>query len=121
MKNLTTLIIIFLFAFTFQAKAQTDNTDNTNTYKYAILRVTRSMGSFSLDVFLDNNQQKDLYKSLNLDTLKLPEYNEDYTYILKGLNYMDKQGYELVSSSMGTAQYRPMLREFIFRKKNPAK
>lgn len=119
MKNLTMLIIIFVLSS--QLKAQTNNTGNTNLYKYAVLRVSRTLGDFNLDVFLDNNQQKDLYKSLRLDTLKLPEDNKDYTYILKGLNYMDGQGYELVSSSMGTAQYRPMLREFIFRKKNPAK
>lgn len=119
MKNLTTLIIIFVLSF--QLKAQTINDVIAN--KFAVLTITRNAGDFTVDVFLDNNQHINLYKSLNLDTLKLPDDNKDYTYILKGLNYMDKQGYELVSSSMTTSAYmfHPLTREYIFRKKNPAK
>jgi len=107
-----------LFAVSFQQKAQTNNS-NTNTY--VVLRVAKNMGYFSLDLFLDNNQQKDLYKSLNLDTLKLPDDNKEFTYILKGLNYMDKQGYDLVSSTAWTGPYHPLTREYVFRKKPLAK
>jgi hypothetical protein len=117
MRNLNTLIIIFLFSF--QINAQTNNDATAN--KYAVLTITKSMGDFGLDVFLENNQHIDLYKSLKLDTIKLPNEYKDYTYILKGINYMDKSGYELVSSSMGTAQYRPTVREYVFRKKDIAK
>jgi hypothetical protein len=118
MKKLIALTIILIC--THQVKAQTNN--NNATYQYAVLTINRSMGSFDIDVFIDNNQHVDLYKSLNLDTLKLPSNYKEYTYVLTSLNYMDKQGYELVTSSIGgLAQYRPMLREYVFRKKVIAK
>ena len=110
-------LLPILFAFAGQLKGQTTNIDKTN--KYVALVITRNTGDFSMEVFLDNNQYINLYKSLSLDTLKLPDGKKDYTYILKGLNYMDKQGYELVSSSANISEYafHPITREYIFRKK----
>jgi len=110
------ILIIAAFFSREKTMAQATNMDE-NTNEYAILKFGRSMGNFSADIFFDHNKTVNLYKLLNLDTVKLPEYDQDYTYLLKGLNYMDKSGYELVSSSMIRAPYVPLTREYVFRKK----
>jgi hypothetical protein len=115
MKKFIALTIIFLFAF--QLKAQITN-NNTGTYQYAVLRSEKFFGNVGLDLYTNNNKHENLYKTLRLDTLKLSDdYIKDYTYILKGLNYMDKLGYELVTSSVARAEGVPLLREYILRKK----
>jgi hypothetical protein len=121
MKNLTTLTIIFLFAFTFHAKAQTNKSTSTN--QYAILKLNMSYGNYTLGLYLDNNKYLDLFKTLQLDTLKSidDDYRYSSLYTLKGINFMDKEGYELVSSSMTSFAHGGTTREFIFRKKIAAK
>jgi hypothetical protein len=124
MKNLVILIIILVF--TVQLKAQTATTANANIYQYAILRSKKIFGDISLDLFVDG-KRINLFTTLKLDTVKtLNEYQDysyirDYTCVLKGINYMDSQGYELVTSSMAPADGAPLLREYVFRKKITAK
>jgi len=119
MKNLLALTIFFLFVL--QLNAQTKNDISTN--QYAILKLNSLLwGNYSLNLYLDNNKYLDVFKTLRLDTLKLSDDdNHSSTYALKGLNFMDKEGVELVSSSMTSYTHGGTVREYIFRKKNTAK
>ena len=114
-----TLIILTSFSFANNLKAQTPTKD-TATYEYAILKYEKGPyrgSNFSLVVFFENYQFLDIYEKLRLDTVKVSGETDIYTFILKSLNFMDKLGYELVTSAISKSQYSPLIKEYIFRKK----
>ena len=112
--NTKTIILstILFFSLLIKTKAQNIIKDNA-TCNYAILRYgPEGLSDATLDVVFDNSQFINLYKKLNLDTMKIPEgYGYD-KFVLKGLNYLDALGFELVTSYSTKYYY-----EYIFRKK----
>lgn len=114
MKTKTIILFFIVTLYCMDSLAQEKLYKDTATYDYAILKFYRQLGSYNLEIILPDNQIIDLTKKLRLDTVKLPEYNNtiDQKFVFKGIYYLDKMGYELVSSALsGNA------REYIFRKK----
>ena len=109
------IVAINLFGFN---RTQAQNIAKNNAmYDYAILRYgPEGPSDATLDILFDNNQFINLFKMLNLDTMKIPEgYGYD-KFVLTGITYLDKLGYEL-ATSYNTKYYH----EFIFRKKKSLK
>lgn len=117
MKTLA-LALAMLFVLAQHVKAQ--NTPNiSNPSRYAILKCGKYYGDYYADLFLDNNKTANLMKALKLDTISSTDDYISYFCVIKCLNYMETQGYELVSSSdiKGCPSCNP-IREFIFRRKD---
>ena len=69
------------------------------TYEYAVLVFTQRIlvSNTGLEVVFENKSTLDLYNVLKLDTVKVDNFSRE-TLLLKCLNYMDKQGFEMASS-----------------------
>lgn len=88
------------------------------TYDYAFLRYQARTSDNKLDVSFTGGGYVDLIKTLKLDTgmaLTQPYFEDNF--IFKGFNYLDKKGYEFVSSSSYRHSELIVIREYIFRKK----
>jgi hypothetical protein len=119
MKTKTTILFFILAIYCSHGAAQgkPDKNDSA-TYEYAILRFQRISFTKNLEVILPGYQIIDLKQKLNLDTVKFVDLNNniDYQFVFPGINYMDKMGYELISSSVEGST-----REYVFRRKRKTK
>lgn len=95
-----------------------NNKNDSLNYDYAFLRFQARTSDNKLDVSFTNGGYVNLIQALKLDTgmvLNKPYFEDNY--IFKGFNYLDKKGYEFISSSSYRHSELIVIREYIFRKK----
>ena len=94
-RTFTTLLILTSYN---NIKAQTPVKDS-ETYNYAIMTYSNYYGNMRVDLLYGNNINIDLDERLMLDTIRGLPRNKFRKSLLLCVNYMDRIGYELVTSS----------------------
>ena len=127
MKKISLLLAILFVTYAGAVYSQTKTENPKATYDYVVMYYKSGYGVPSL-VVVNDSMRVDLMDKLKIKVEEQKEkdnsYSEykkenpyplEYRIILTGINYMDSQGYELVSSS---AYYAGSLKkEYIFRRK----
>ncbi|MBA2613705.1 MAG: hypothetical protein H0U95_17210 [Bacteroidetes bacterium] len=119
MKN-NFIIIVFIFINSF-CVAQVSKTD-TLAYSYAVLRYDGGLIkgiTVTYDDKLPIIDLKELLKRDKSPSQQIKGINSvDDEYIFEGFRFLNKQGYDLVTSSVYVLKEYKVMREYIFKKKN---
>ncbi len=123
MKN---AIIVLLIIFNLNNIIAQSIVKDTLNYNYSVFKleyktIDSKTRKYNLEVTLPNYIQFDLYKKLDLDTVKVTEENVDYIYQMKGFSFLVNMGYEFFGSTIKSIPQTEsnwiLIREFTFKKR----